>query len=143
MVRSSSWCYPAFNLAKKVVTWFRVPTPTIRPLQSSLSLPRIRVSSHLTFRQRQLISWICKRRAAFSGFDRLSVFRNYFTLLFEVLLAPHRYWFAIVSRRYLLFPDGPAVHAEFLVLRVLQQYNTQLSCSMVFLFPKSSSPMSS
>ena len=34
LVRSSSWCYPAFNLAKVDHLVSRLPLPTIRPVQT-------------------------------------------------------------------------------------------------------------
>ena len=47
LVRSSSWCYPAFNLAKGRSLGFASATADYAPYSDSLSL-RIRVSSHLT-----------------------------------------------------------------------------------------------
>ena len=47
LVRSSSWCYPAFNLAKGRSLGFASATADYTPCSDSLSL-RIRVSSHLT-----------------------------------------------------------------------------------------------
>ena len=47
LVRSSSWCYPAFNLAKGRSLGFASATADYTPYSDSLSL-RIRVSSHLT-----------------------------------------------------------------------------------------------
>ena len=47
LVRSSSWCYPAFNLAKGRSLGFASATADYTPSSDSLSL-RIRVSSHLT-----------------------------------------------------------------------------------------------
>ena len=47
LVRSSSWCYPAFNLAKGRSLGFASTPSDYTPCSDSLSL-RIRVSSHLT-----------------------------------------------------------------------------------------------
>ena len=47
LVRSSSWCYPAFCLAKGRSLGFASATSDYTPSSDSLSL-RIRVSSHLT-----------------------------------------------------------------------------------------------
>ena len=46
-IRSSSWCYPTFNLAKGRSLGFASATADYTPYSDSLSL-RIRVSSHLT-----------------------------------------------------------------------------------------------
>ena len=46
-IRSSSWCYPTFNLAKGRSLGFASATADYTPCSDSLSL-RIRVSSHLT-----------------------------------------------------------------------------------------------
>ena len=46
-IRSSSWCYPTFNLAKGRSLGFASTPPDLAPCSDSLSL-RIRVSSHLT-----------------------------------------------------------------------------------------------
>ncbi len=47
LVRSSSWCYPTFNLTKGRSLGFASATADYTPSSDSLSL-RIRVSSHLT-----------------------------------------------------------------------------------------------
>ena len=47
LVRSSSWCYPAFNLVKGRSLGFASTTTDYAPSSDSLSL-RLRASSHLT-----------------------------------------------------------------------------------------------
>ena len=148
LVRSSSWCYPAFNLAKGRSLGFASATADYTPCSDSLSL-RIRVSSHLTLPAKATRRFIMQkaRRHSLTSSDRLQAhgFRNYFTLLFEVLFTfPSRYWFAIgLSGVFSLTGWSRQIHAEFLVLRatqdttMLRQHsNTQLSCSMVFLSRK-------
>ena len=148
LVRSSSWCYPAFNLAKGRSLGFASATADYTPSSDSLSL-RIRVSSHLTLPAKATRRFIMQkaRRHSLTSSDRLQAhgFRNYFTLLFEVLFTfPSRYWFAIgLSGVFSLTGWSRQIHAEFLVLRatqdttMLRQHsNTQLSCSMVFLSRK-------
>ena len=148
LVRSSSWCYPAFNLAKGRSLGFASATADYTPCSDSLSL-RIRVSSHLTLPAKATRRFIMQkaRRHSLTSPDRLEAhgFRNYFTLLFEVLFTfPSRYWFAIgLSGVFSLTGWSRQIHAEFLVLRatqdttMLRQHsNTQLSCSMVFLSRK-------
>ena len=148
LVRSSSWCYPAFNLAKGRSLGFASATADYTPCSDSLSL-RIRVSSHLTLPAKATRRFIMQkaRRHSLTSSDRLYAhgFRNYFTLLFEVLFTfPSRYWFTIgLSGVFSLTGWSRQIHAEFLVLRatqdttMLRQHsNTQLSCSMVFLSRK-------
>ncbi len=148
LVRSSSWCYPAFNLAKGRSLGFASATADYTPCSDSLSL-RIRVSSHLTLPAKATRRFIMQkaRRHSLTSSDRLEAhgFRNYFTLLFELLFTfPSRYWFAIgLSGVFSLTGWSRQIHAEFLVLRatqdttMLRQHsNTQLSCSMVFLSRK-------
>ena len=99
LVRSSSWCYPAFNLAKGRSLGFASATADYTPSSDSLSL-RIRVSSHLTLPAKATRRFIMQkaRRHSLTSSDRLQAhgFRNYFTLLFEVLFTfPSRYWFTI------------------------------------------------
>ena len=148
LVRSSSWCYPAFNLAKGRSLGFASATADYTPCSDSLSL-RIRVSSHLALPAKATRRFIMQkaRRHSLTSSDRPQAhgFRNYFTLLFEVLFTfPSRYWFAIgLSGVFSLTGWSRQIHAEFLVLRatqdttMLRQHsNTQLSCSMVFLSRK-------
>ena len=148
LVRSSSWCYPAFNLAKGRSLGFASATADYTPSSDSLSL-RIRVSSHLTLPAKATRRFIMQkaRRHCFKQLRPLvgHGFRDYFTLLFEVLFTfPSQYWFAIgLSGVFSLTGWSRQIHAEFLVLRatqdttMLRQHtNTQLSCSMVFLSRK-------
>ena len=60
LVRSSSWCYPAFNLAKGRSLGFASATADYTPCSDSLSL-RIRVSSHLTLPAKATRSFIMQK----------------------------------------------------------------------------------
>ena len=125
LVRSSSWCYPAFNLAKGRSLGFASATADYTPSSDSLSL-RIRVSSHLTLPAKATRRFIMQkaRRHSLLSSDRLQAhgFRNYFTLLFEVLFTfPSRYWFAIgLSGVFSLTGWSRQIHARFLVSRATQ-----------------------
>ena len=125
LVRSSSWCYPAFNLAKGRSLGFASATADYTPCSDSLSL-RIRVSSHLTLPAKATRRFIMQkaRRHSLTSSDRLQAhgFRNYFTLLFEVLFTfPSRYWFAIgLSGVFSLTGWSRQIHARFLVSRATQ-----------------------
>ena len=148
LVRSSSWCYPAFNLAKGRSLGFASATADYTPSSDSLSL-RIRVSSHLTLPAKATRRFIMQkaRRHCFkqlrplvgARFQELfhSSVRSAFHLSLTVLV---RYRFSGV---FSLTGWSRQIHAEFLVLRatqdttMLRQHtNTQLSCSMVFLSRK-------
>ena len=148
LVRSSSWCYPAFNLAKGRSLGFASATADYTPSSDSLSL-RIRVSSHLTLPAKATRRFIMQkaRRHPARGLRLLVGAR--FQVLFHSPLGvlftfPSRYWFAIgLSGVFSLTGWSRQIHAEFLVLRatqdttMLRQHsNTQLSCSMVFLSRK-------
>lgn len=63
LVRSSSWCYPAFNLAKGRSLGFASATADYTPCSDSLSL-RIRVSSHLTLPAKATRRFIMQRHAS-------------------------------------------------------------------------------
>ena len=71
-VRSSSWCYPAFNLAKGRSLGFASATADYTPYSDSLSL-RIRVSSHLTLPAKATRRFIMQkaRRHSLTSSDRL------------------------------------------------------------------------
>ena len=72
LVRSSSWCYPAFNLAKGRSLGFASATADYTPYSDSLSL-RIRVSSHLTLPAKATRRFIMQkaRRHSSTSSDRL------------------------------------------------------------------------
>lgn len=129
LVRSSSWCYPAFNLAKGRSLGFASATADYTPCSDSLSL-RIRVSSHLTLPAKATRRFIMQkaRRHCLSSSDRLQAhgFRDYFTLLFEVLFTfPSQYWFAIgLSGVFSLTGWSRQIHARFLVSRATQDTTT-------------------
>ena len=96
LVRSSSWCYPAFNLAKGRSLGFASATADYTPSSDSLSL-RIRVSSHLTLPAKATRRFImqkarrhsCELRplvgARFQGLFHSSI-RSAFHLSFTVLV---------------------------------------------------------
>ena len=75
------------------------------------------------------------RRHSISCSDRLQAhgFRDYFTLLFEVLFTfPSQYWFAIgLSGVFSLTGWAPLIHARFLVPRATQDA-TRLQSSVVY-----------
>ncbi len=73
LVRSSSWCYPAFNLAKGRSLGFASATADYTPCSDSLSL-RIRVSSHLTLPAKATRRFIMQkaRRHSLTSSDRSS-----------------------------------------------------------------------
>ncbi len=148
LVRSSSWCYPAFNLAKGRSLGFASATADYAPYSDSLSL-RIRVSSHLTLPAKATRRFIMQkaRRHCFKQLRPLVGARFQELFHSSVRSAFHlssRYWFAIgLSGVFSLTGWSRQIHAEFLVLRatqdttMLRQHtNTQLSCSMVFLSRK-------
>ena len=152
LVRSSSWCYPAFNLAKGRSLGFASATADYTPCSDSLSL-RIRVSSHLTLPAKATRRFIMQkaRRHSLTSSDRLQAhgFRNYFTLLFEVLFTfPSRYWFTIgLKGVFSLTGWSPRIHTEFLVLRATQDtaitiknclYGIITLCDVTFQTPSSS-----
>ena len=112
LVRSSSWCYPAFNLAKGRSLGFASATADYTPCSDSLSL-RIRVSSHLTLPAKATRRFImqkarrhCKKaaptacRRMVSG--SLSLFSSKCFSPF-----PHGTGPLSVSWEYLALPDGP------------------------------------
>ena len=71
-IRSSSWCYPTFNLAKGRSLGFASTPPDWPPYSDSLSL-RIRVSSHLTLPAKATRRFIMQkaRRHSLTSSDRL------------------------------------------------------------------------
>ena len=96
LVRSSSWCYPAFNLAKGRSLGFASATADYTPYSDSLSL-RIRVSSHLTLPAKATRRFIMQKArrhtfvlrplvgARFQGLFHSSI-RSAFHLSFTVLV---------------------------------------------------------
>ena len=98
-IRSSSWCYPTFNLAKGRSPGFASAAADSAPYSDSLSL-RLRGSSRLTSpatATRRFIMQKARRHA------------------------PSRYWFAIgLSGVFSLAGWSPPVHAGFLVSRATQ-----------------------
>ena len=96
-VRSSSQCYLTFNLAKGRSLGFASTPSDLSPCSDSLSL-RLRISRSLTLPEKVTRRFIMQkaRRHSISCSDRLQAhgFRDYFTLLFEVLFTfPSQYWF--------------------------------------------------
>ena len=145
LVRSSRWCYPSFNLPKGRSLGFASTPSDYPPCSDSLSL-RIHISRCLTLPEKVTRRFIMQkaRRHSLNCSDRLQAhgFRDYFTLLFEVLFTfPSQYWFAIgLSGVFSLTGWSRQIHAEFLVLRATQDTtrlrlasHTQLSCSMAVL----------
>ena len=141
-VRSSSQCYLTFNLPKGRSLGFASTPSDYPPCSDSLSL-RIHISRCLTLPEKVTRRFIMQkaRRHSLSCSDRLQAhgFRDYFTLLFEVLFTfPSQYWFAIgLSGVFSLTGWSRLIHAEFLVLRATQDtttlrlpQNTGLSPSM-------------
>ena len=148
LVRSSSWCYPAFNLAKGRSLGFASATADYTPSSDSLSL-RIRVSSHLTLPAKATRRFIMQkaRRHCFKQLRPLVGARFQELFHSSVRSAFHLSLTVLVRYRSLgvfsLTGWSRQIHAEFLVLRatqdttMLRQHtNTQLSCSMVFLSRK-------
>ena len=72
IIYKSSWCYPAFNLAKGRSLGFASATADYTPCSDSLSL-RIRVSSHLTLPAKATRRFIMQkaRRHSLTSSDRL------------------------------------------------------------------------
>ena len=129
LVRSSSWCYPAFNLAKGRSLGFASATADYTPSSDSLSL-RIRVSSHLTLPAKATRRFIMQkaRRHCFKQLRPLVGAR--FQDLFHSPARgsfpfPSQYWFAIgLSGVFSLTGWSRLIHAEFLVLRATQDTTT-------------------
>ena len=154
LVRSSSWCYPAFNLAKGRSLGFASATADYTPSSDSLSL-RIRVSSHLTLPAKATRRFIMQkaRRHCFkqlrplvgARFQELfhSSVRSAFHLSLTVLV---RYRSIGLSGVFSLTGWSRQIHAEFLVFRATQDTaNIRIrNCHALWsFFPESSSPMSS
>ena len=124
-VRSSSQCYLTFNLPKGRSLGFASTPTDYTPCSDSLSL-RIHISRCLTLPVKVTRRFIMQkaRRHSLTSSDRLQAhgFRNYFTLLFEVLFTfPSRYWFAIgLSGVFSLTGWSRQIHARFLVSRATQ-----------------------
>ena len=124
-VRSSSQCYLTFNLAKGRSLGFASTPTDYTPCSDSLSL-RIHISRCLTLPEKVTRRFIMQkaRRHCRSSSDRLQAhgFRDYFTLLFEVLFTfPSQYWFAIgLSGVFSLTGWSRQIHARFLVSRATQ-----------------------
>ena len=124
-VRSSSQCYLTFNLAKGRSLGFASTPSDLSPCSDSLSL-RLRISRSLTLPEKVTRRFIMQkaRRHSISCSDRLQAhgFRDYFTLLFEVLFTfPSQYWFAIgLSGVFSLTGWSRQIHARFLVSRATQ-----------------------
>ena len=142
-VRSSSQCYLTFNLTKGRSLGFASTPSDSTPCSDSLSL-RLHISRCLTLPEKVTRRFIMQkaRRHCLSSSDRLQAhgFRDYFTLLFEVLFTfPSQYWFAIgLSGVFSLTGWSRQIHARFLVSRATQDTttlhlasNTGLSPSMV------------
>ena len=142
-VRSSSQCYLTFNLAKGRSLGFASTPSDYPPCSDSLSL-RLHISRCLTLPEKVTRRFIMQkaRRHCLNSSDRLQAhgFRDYFTLLFEVLFTfPSQYWFAIgLSGVFSLTGWSRQIHARFLVSRATQDTttlhlasNTGLSPSMV------------
>ena len=72
LVRSSSWCYPAFNLAKGRSLGFASATADYTPYSDSLSL-RLRISRCLTLPEKVTRRFIMQkaRRHCLRSSDRL------------------------------------------------------------------------
>ena len=139
-VRSSSQCYLTFNLAKGRSLGFASTPSDLSPCSDSLSL-RLRISRSLTLPEKVTRRFIMQkaRRHSISCSDRLQAhgFRDYFTLLFEVLFTfPSQYWFAIgLSGVFSLTGWSRLVHARFLVSRATQDTTTLRSASNTGLSP--------
>ena len=139
-VRSSSQCYLTFNLAKGRSLGFASTPSDLSPCSDSLSL-RLRISRSLTLPEKVTRRFIMQkaRRHSISCSDRLQAhgFRDYFTLLFEVLFTfPSQYWFAIgLSGGFSLTGWSRLVHARFLVSRATQDTTTLRSASNTGLSP--------
>ena len=124
-VRSSSQCYLTFNLTKGRSLGFASTPSDYSPCSDSLSL-RLHILKCLTLPEKVTRRFIMQkaRRHNLRCSDRLQAhgFRDYFTLLFEVLFTfPSQYWFAIgLSGVFSLTGWAPLVHTEFLVLRATQ-----------------------
>ena len=142
-VRSSSQCYLTFNLTKGRSLGFASTPSDYSPCSDSLSL-RLHILKCLTLPEKVTRRFIMQkaRRHSLRCSDRLQAhgFRDYFTLLFEVLFTfPSQYWFAIgLSGVFSLTGWSRQIHARFLVSRATQDTttlrlasNTGLSPSMV------------
>ena len=139
-VRSSRQCYLSFNLAKGRSLGFASTPSDLSPCSDSLSL-RLRISRSLTLPEKVTRRFIMQkaRRHNLRCSDRLQAhgFRDYFTLLFEVLFTfPSQYWFAIgLSGVFSLTGWSRLVHARFLVSRATQDTTTLRSASNTGLSP--------
>ena len=155
LVRSSSWCYPAFNLAKGRSLGFASATADYTPYSDSLSL-RIRVSSHLTLPAKATRRFImqkarrhCFKRAPTACRRTVSGTISLFcSKCFSPF--PHGTGSLSVSREYLALPDGPGRFTQnsscSALLRILLCFdNIRIrNCHALWsFFPESSSPMSS
>ena len=117
LVRSSSWCYPAFNLAKGRSLGFASATADYTPSSDSLSL-RIRVSSHLTLPAKATRRFImqkarrhCQKAAPTACRRRVSGSLSPFSSkCFSPFLHSTRP--LSVSREYSALPDGPGGFAQ-------------------------------
>ena len=124
-VRSSRQCYLSFNLAKGRSLGFASTPSDYPPCSDSLSL-RLQISRSLTLPEKVTRRFIMQkaRRHSLNCSDRLQAhgFRDYFTLLFEVLFTfPSQYWFAIgLSGVFSLTGWSRQIHARFLVSRATQ-----------------------
>ena len=128
-VRSSSQCYLTFNLTKGRSLGFASTPSDSTPCSDSLSL-RLHISRCLTLPEKVTRRFIMQkaRRHCLRSSDRLQAhgFRDYFTLLFEVLFTfPSQYWFAIgLSGVFSLTGWSRQIHARFLVSRATQDTTT-------------------
>ena len=124
-VRSSSQCYLTFNLTKGRSLGFASTPSDQSPCSDSLSL-RLHILKCLTLPEKVTRRFIMQkaRRHSLNCSDRLQAhgFRDYFTLLFEVLFTfPSQYWFAIgLSGVFSLTGWSRQIHARFLVSRATQ-----------------------
>ena len=155
LVRSSSWCYPAFNLAKGRSLGFASATADYTPYSDSLSL-RIRVSSHLTLPAKATRRFIMQkaRRHCFKQLRPLVGARFQELFHSSVRSAFHLSLTVLVRYRslgeYLALPDGPGRFTQnsscSALLRILLCFdNIRIrNCHALWsFFPESSSPMSS
>ena len=111
LVRSSSWCYPAFNLAKGRSLGFASATADYTPYSDSLSL-RIRVSSHLTLpakATRRFIMQKARRHPKRAPTACRRMVSGTISLFCSKCFSPflHSTGSLSVSREYLALPDGP------------------------------------
>ena len=111
LVRSSSWCYPAFNLAKGRSLGFASTPSDLSPCSDSLSL-RIHISRCLTLPEkvtRRFIMQKARRHTKSAPTACRHMVSGTISLFCSKCFSPflHSTGSLSVSREYLALPDGP------------------------------------